>query len=348
MSLTRDEVPLMQPDVEFDVVALGETMIRYSPVGYRRFEQSQSVEMHVGGSESNTAVGLSRLGHNVAWLSRLTRNPLARLIASGIAAHGVNVDHIVWTDQDRVGTYYMERGQTPRESSVLYDRSQSAASRMRYEDFQDSIDRINAPPRVFHTTGITLGLAAEARKTAISMAEWAKQSGSKISFDVNYRGKLWSCKDAKEACESFAQLADYLFLPLRDAKTVFDIEQREPLDVLKHLHELWPKATVFLTLGSDGAAAVDPNGATCQLPAIATVEVERLGRGDAFSAGCLSALLNGYSLDRVLQFGNAAAAVKATIPGDLPIWEPELINQLLEPVAGEVASEISRKHGTWR
>ena len=87
----------------YDVVTLGETMLRFTPPALRRLEQTLEFELHVGGSESNTAVGLARLGLNVAWISRLTHNALGQVIAKTIASHGVDTSSIVWTSEDRVG-----------------------------------------------------------------------------------------------------------------------------------------------------------------------------------------------------------------------------------------------------
>ncbi len=107
----------------YDVITLGETMLRFTPPQLKRLEQTTGFDIEVGGTESNTAVGLARLGLNVAWLSRLTDNPLGRIIEQAIAKNGVDTSHIIWTDQDRVGLYFLEEGRIPRGSRVIYDRT---------------------------------------------------------------------------------------------------------------------------------------------------------------------------------------------------------------------------------
>src|SRR5271170_6974714 len=109
-----------------DVVTFGEAMIRLSPPNFRRLEQARSLDVQVGGAELNTAVGLARLGRRSAWVSRLTDNPLGRLIANQARAAGVSTEHVVWTNEDRVGLYFLEFGAAPRASSVLYDRKGAA------------------------------------------------------------------------------------------------------------------------------------------------------------------------------------------------------------------------------
>src|SRR5439155_17985714 len=102
-----------------DVVTLGEAMIRLSPPNFQRLEQTRSLDVQVGGAELNTAVGLARLGRSSAWVSRLTDNPLGRLIANHGREAGVSTEHVVWTPDDRVGVYFVEFGAAPRASGVL-------------------------------------------------------------------------------------------------------------------------------------------------------------------------------------------------------------------------------------
>src|SRR5262245_10478906 len=112
--------------MSYDVITFGEAMIRLSPPGFRRLEQARSLEVQVGGAELNTAVALARLGRSAAWVSRLTRNPLGRLVENYAREAGVGTEHLLWTDQDRVGLYFLEFGAAPRASSVLYDRRGAA------------------------------------------------------------------------------------------------------------------------------------------------------------------------------------------------------------------------------
>ncbi len=318
----------------YDVLTLGETMARFTPPGYERFGQSRSVEMHVGGSESNTAVGLARLGHRVCWLSRLTDNPIGRWIAGEIASHGVDVSHVMWTDNDRVGTYYMERGPVPRNSHVFYDRAASAMSNMQPEELPSELFMPQGA-RLFHTTGITVGLSESTRRTVQRAVELARAAGQLVSFDLNYRSRLWSPTQAYAACEPIMAQANLVFLPIRDAFTVCHVTTNsEPFAVCRELHRRWPHATIVLTQGELGAVAMDAQGEFFEQPAFRAIEVERLGGGDAFSAGYLSAVLSGSETAHALRWGCAAAAMKYTIPGDLPLIEPKLVSSLASDLSG--------------
>src|SRR5437660_4510073 len=103
-----------------EIVTFGEAMLRLSPPNFRRLEQARSLDVQVGGAELNTAVALARLGRSAAWVSRLTNNPLGRLIANHAREAGVGTEHVAWTDGDRVGVYFLEFGAAPRASRGLY------------------------------------------------------------------------------------------------------------------------------------------------------------------------------------------------------------------------------------
>src|SRR3954452_9514917 len=117
--------------MSFDVVTFGEAMIRLSPPDYRRLEQAHSLDVQVGGAELNTAVALARLGRNSAWVSRLTDNPLGRLIANRAREAGGDTRFVQFTKEDRVGLYFLEFGAAPRASSVLYDRKDAAIAHVK-------------------------------------------------------------------------------------------------------------------------------------------------------------------------------------------------------------------------
>lgn len=324
--------------MSYEVITLGETMIRLTPPGFDRIEQASGFEMHVGGSESNTAVGLSRLGVRVAWLSRLTNNPLGQYLASGIRAQGVDVSHVVWTDEDRIGTYYMERGKPPRGSQVFYDRAGSAASKISPRDLPEELFS-DCQCKLFHTTGITLGISSSSRATAIRAAEMAKSSGTLVSFDTNHRERLWSADDAREAYEQFMALSDFIFLPLRDAHCVLGLKDEDPHVVLLKLTEQYPSSTIVLTLGDQGAVACKNADRIYTQAAFPAEEVERLGGGDAFSAGVLAGIVHEEPLEIALRRGAAAAALKYTIPGDLPLLDACAVDRL---VSGDTGQKISR------
>src|SRR5437773_7983987 len=178
----------------YDVITFGEAMVRLSPLNFRRLEQCRSLDVQVGGAELNTAVGLARLGRSSAWVSRLTNNPLGRLIANRAREAGVSTEHVVWTDEDRVGVYFLEFGAAPRASSVIYDRKDAAIAHIR--PGMVPWKGVFTGAKWFHVTGITPALSATAAQATREAIIAARAAGVRVSIDLNYRAKLWSPAEA--------------------------------------------------------------------------------------------------------------------------------------------------------
>ncbi len=202
-----------------EVITFGEAMIRLSPPNFQRLEQTSSLDLQAGGAELNTAVALARLGRSAAWISRLTRNPLGRIIASRAQEAGVGTEHVVWTNDDRVGVYFLEFGAAPRASSVLYDRKSSAISQIRpgMVNWKAAL----AGAKWFHVTGITPALSESAAETTREALQAARQERVQVSIDLNYRSKLWSEADAGRWMSQFMQWCDVLITTEEDAERVF-------------------------------------------------------------------------------------------------------------------------------
>ncbi|RIK18677.1 MAG: hypothetical protein DCC53_15835 [Chloroflexi bacterium] len=206
--------------MRYDVVTLGEPLLRLTPPRYKPLDKADVFEVEVGGSEANTAAALAGLGLSVAYLTRLTDNPLGKLIADTLCGYGVDTHHITWTSRDRVGTYYYEDAAPPRQPRIIYDRAGSAASKIRPSDLPEALFGFEQA-RVLHLTGITAALSYAANGTALHALKRAEESNWRLSFDVNYRSRLWSPADAQTGIEPFLRVADLAFIPLRDARLIY-------------------------------------------------------------------------------------------------------------------------------
>lgn len=317
----------------YDVVTLGETMLRFTPPALKRIEQTQTFELEIGGSESNTSVGLARMGLKVAWLSRLTDNPLGRAITRALDANGVDVSNVVWTREHRVGLFFLEESRPPRPSRVTYDRAGSAFSHMTPSDL--SLSALGpGSARLFHVTGITPALTPTTAETAWVAVERAKEAGWQVSFDLNYRSQLWTPQQAAAGLARFVAAADILFAPLGDAQTIFGVTGG-PDAALAALRERNPRAVVVMTLGAAGSIAQAPGmDQPARQAAFEATEVSRIGGGDAFSAGFLYGWLTSDGteprLPRALRYASAMAALKYTVLGDMPLVDPGDVHQLAE------------------
>lgn len=312
----------------YDVVTIGETMLRLTPPHFLRLGQTKRLDVEVGGSESNTAVGLARLGARVAWLSRLPRGPLGEIITQTLTGYGVDTSHVQWSDGDRLGLYFYEEGPAPRGSRVIYDRAESALSRMTPAHLPEGLFRPEGA-RLLHLTGITPALSVSVAQTVQRAAVLAKEAGWLLSFDVNYRGKLWTAAAARVGCGPFVATADIVFMPLRDAVAIYGVAGDAETAVFQ-LHHEFPQATIVLTLGKEGAIGYDGR-VVRQSSFPAAGEIGRLGGGDAFTAGFLYGYLHAANdpLPNGLRWGAATAAIKYTIPGDMPLIEKSEIEALL-------------------
>jgi len=307
------------------VVTLGESMIRYSPKGFARLEQVQELEMRVAGAESNVAIACARLGLRAVWISKLTDNALGRFLERSIAHHGVDTSNVVWTNQHRVGTYYIEFGSPPRPTRVLYDRAHSAFSHMDVGEVKWKAIR---QADLFHLTGITPALSPSCEKVAIQAMHEAKEAGAWVSFDVNYRSKLWSSVAAARArLGECLGLADIAFISNQEAEIIFGLTGSDE-DVLREVRQLCPHTVVLKR--PDGAVALHEN-AVYRAGVYETQTVDPIGTGDAFAAGFIFGLLTSgmvrpkapaqkeklQALQRALEYAAGLAALKRTIPGDV-------------------------------
>jgi 2-dehydro-3-deoxygluconokinase len=303
-----------------DVITFGEAMVRLSPPNFRRLEQTPSLDVLVGGAELNTAVGLARLGRSAAWVSRLTQNPLGRLIANHARAAGVATDHIVWTEEDRVGVYFLEFGAAPRASSVLYDRKGAAIANIRPAMVNWS--RVFAGAKWFHVTGITPALSSDAAKTTHEALRQARALGVQTSIDLNYRAKLWSEAEAGRCMTELMGFCDVLITTEEDTERVFGVKGKDYEDVATQVARRFSLKVVAITLRENPlvwkntwSAIAYNDGKLYRTRSYEVEIVDRLGAGDSFAAGLIHGLLDG-DLQRALDFGVAASALKHSIPGD--------------------------------
>jgi len=305
-----------------DVITFGEAMVRLAPANHRRIEQAYSLDVEIGGAELNTAVGLARLGRSSAWVSRLTDNPLGRPIANPARAAGVSTDHVLFTDQDRVGVYFLEFGAAPRPSGIVYDRADSAMARIQ----PGTIDwpRVFAGAGWFYVTGIAAALSDSAAAATLEALAAAKAAGLTTCLDPNYRAKLWTVDQARAWLAEAIRHVDVLVTNPEDAERFFGVPASHPEEAAAATAERYHLIAVAMTLREVPSvwrnvvsAIGHAGGRTIQAPSYEVEVVDRLGSGDAFVAGLLHGLLDG-DLDKGLQYGTAMSALKHSIPGDFP------------------------------
>jgi 2-dehydro-3-deoxygluconokinase len=301
-----------------------------------RIEQTRSFDIYVGGTESNTAVGLSRLGLNVAWFSRLPNSPLGRYVSNRIQQYGVDTRHVVWTDDDRLGVYFHEQAVAPRSSQIIYDRKDSAISLMTPEELPSDVF-VEGASRLLHVTGITLAIGENAMATVHDAVKRAKALGWLVSFDTNYRSKLWTAEESVAGCDAEMAQSDVIFCTMGDFRIMYG--EATPQEAIEQLADKYPNKLIVMTMGREGAMARLADGTIYTQAAIIAEEVGRIGGGDAFSAGFLYGYLTYDDVPTALKWGVAMSAHKYTIHGDLPLVDYAEVESL---VAGEAGGGLKR------
>jgi 2-dehydro-3-deoxygluconokinase len=327
-----------------DLVTFGEAMVRLTPPAFQRLEQAHSFDAWVGGGELNVAVAAARLGGSSRWVSRLPENALGRMIESRAREQGVDTS-IEWTTDDRAGLYFVELGAAPRASSVLYDRAASAISRIQ----PGSVDWASVfnGARWYHVSGITPALSESAAKVTAESLLAAKKAGLTVSYDLNYRSKLWSAERARAVQEPFMEHVDVLMTTEEDTQVVFGISGEskgsyEQVDaesyahVARTLEKRFKLDAVAITLRENPrvllnswSAIVAASGKIHRAPRYEVEVIDRIGAGDAFSAGLIVSRLDGRGWEEAVRFATAASALKHSIPGDFCLVTRGEVEQLL-------------------
>jgi len=316
-----------------DLVTFGESMLRLSPPGHDRLERVDQFDVHVAGAESNVAVAAQRLGLDATWLSKLPDSPLGRRVTTELGSHGVDAD-VVWDEDARMGTYYVEFGGTPRGTDVIYDRADSAVTTTATAELDTGLV---ADADLFHTTGITPALSERILATTADLLGLASESGTTTVFDVNYRSKLWTPAEARETLEGLFPDVDILVVAERDARTVLGREG-DAETIARGLDEAFDFEVVLVTRGSDGSLAL-AGGEVFEQGVFEADDYDTVGTGDAFVGGFLARYHDGGTVPEALAYGAATASLKRTVPGDIALVTPEEVESV---VAEGEQSGISR------
>ncbi len=314
------------------VVTFGELMLRLQPYDYLRFVQADSFEATFGGGEANVSVSLANYGLDSHYITKLPKHAIGQMAVNSLRKYGVNTDGIV-RGGDRVGIYYLEKGASQRGSVCIYDRAHSAIAEASKEDFD--WDKIFEGADWFHFTGITPALGPNVVEICKDACIAAKKHGVKISCDLNYRGKLWTRAEAREAMTELCKYVDVCISNEEDAKDVFGIEAENTdinagelnkegyKSVARQLMDKFQFEKVAITLresksafDNDWSAMLYDGTDYCFSKLYHLHIIDRVGGGDSFGGGLIYSLLTGKSTQEAVEFAVAASALKHSIEGD--------------------------------
>ena len=323
---------------KYDILALGEILLRLSPPNNERIVRGDVFEKQVGGAELNVVSGAALLGLHTGIISKIPDSAIGSFARNKVRFCGVSDDHLVYdhSKDARLGVYYYENGAYPRKPEVVYDRGFSSVTTITPMDFGNEL---YSETRCFHTSGITLALSEDTRKTAIEMIKQFKKNGALISFDVNFRGNLWSGEEAKECIEEILPYVDIFFCSEDTARLTF-LKEGTVYDIMKEFaseYNISYIASTQRTVHSPKKHSFSSVIYNAKLDKFYEGEeykdievIDRIGSGDAYCAGVLFGLLSTeMDCEQAVQYGNAYSAAKNTIPGDMHSLNKEEIDNII-------------------
>lgn len=323
------------------ILGFGEIMLRLTPPNNQKIIQSDSFEAVYSGGEANVIASLAILGHDTKFITKLPDNYLGKKVISKFRSYNVNVEDII-IGEGRLGVYYSEIGHGLRSTEVIYDRKYSAISIAKKEEF--NIKNMLKGVGLVHLSGITPALSSNLKELIIDSVKECKNQGILVSYDSNYRSKLWPIDKAREVLEEVLPYIDFAFLGYLDMINIlkFEDENLEFEERLKYHYENLFKKYPNLRFASctkrtvnsinnntlqgylfDGNNLFKSNKYTFDI-------LDRVGGGDAFTAGILHGVLNEMENERIVEFGTCASALKHSIIGDINIIDEDTINSFID------------------
>ncbi|WP_258074230.1 sugar kinase [Arthrobacter sp. Y81] len=298
-----------------DLLTFGESMVSLRSAG--PLSAGGALTMHVAGAESNVAVGVARLGHSVSWAGVVGADPHGEFILRQLRAEGVRLQHREDATR-RTGVMFLEH-RTADVTRAFYYRSGSAGSTLSREDVGRALEQ---GARILHLTGITAALSPESRKAVQYAAERAAADGTVVSLDVNYRSKLWSREEAREVLTPLVRHASIVIASDDElglvASAPAGTQNPDAVESAMAAELLGLGVSeVVVKRGAAGAGVHTADG-RWETPAVPVTSIDTVGAGDAFTAGYLSALLDGAEVAGRLQRGALTGAFAVSTAGD---WE---------------------------
>ena len=334
--------PLQRESTGQKFLTFGEIMLRLTPPNYEKIRVTTSFGISYGGSEANIALALANLGVDSTFFTVVPNNSLGKSAVRMLRSNDVHCTPIILstpeqTPTHRLGTYYMETGYGIRPSKVTYDRKHSAISEFDFStvDLDDLLDGFEW----LHLSGITPALSPSCAQFILDCMRKAKERGMTVSFDGNFRSKLWSWEEARDFCTQCLPYVDVLLgiEPYHLWKDESDhakgdwkddipfqpsYEQQD--EVFQRFVERYPNLRCiarhvrYAHSGSENSlmAYMWYQGHTFESRMFTFNILDRVGGGDAFASGLIYAMMHGYKPMDMVNFAVASSVIKHTIHGD--------------------------------
>jgi len=340
------------------VVTFGEIMLRLATPGFARFQQAMpgTLNASFAGAEASIAASLAYLGIDAAFVTALPKNAIADACIADLRSLGVETKHILHTHEGRLGTYFLEHGANQRGGNVIYDRDGSAVAITPASAYD--WETIFSGCEWFVISGITPAISRNAAEVALVAVKEAARRQIKIVCDMNYRTKLWqweppiTARDlATRTMKAILPFVQIFVGGISDATAMLGIEQNDDLHTLaKQIIAQFPNLThtAFTLRDGSTSAAQRFSGALYEAATdtlhtapryTITQIIDRLGAGDAFTAGLIFSFLQHFTLPDTIAFATAAGCLAHSIEGDYNYSTRAEIETLMQ---GDSGGRVSR------
>jgi sugar/nucleoside kinase (ribokinase family) len=310
-----------------DVLSLGEPLVQLNPLDLGPIRHAHLFEKHAAGSEVNVLIGLSRLGLKTSLITKLGKDEFSRFVLAALKSEDVGVEGVTQIEKKNCGIFFVQRGYPiPEKSDVIYFRSDSAAKLLSPEDIDEEMVKDS---KTLHVTGITPALSNSCREAIFRALSIANENNLKISFDTNFRKKLWTVQEAGPVLAEIARKSDLLFTDLDDASLLLGRKVDDADEALGELSRLGPD-TVVLKLGATKGLVARSAQDEARSSSLRVPVVDSIGAGDAVVVGFLAGYLAKESLQKSLDMASCCSALVVMRRGDFEnLPDREYLDRLL-------------------
>lgn len=331
------------------VAGFGEIMLRLSTDVDKMILQSDRFNVNYGGGEANVLISLSHFGIDTKMITSVSNDDIGKSILRYLRSYDIDTEFVTLSDH-RTGIYYLQVGSGIRSSKVIYDRDNSAFCNMKVGDID--IAKALEDVDVFYFSGITLALSNDLRELLMQMLAYCKEHNIMVSYDSNYRAKLWSLEEAREATLKVLPYVDILSAGILDAENILlmNCELEDNHEKLKYYYDEITKTYpnikhIFSSHRDIESSSVNKLQCNYYTDGILYLSnkinidsiVDRVGGGDALSAGIIYSIINNKDPKYVCEFATCASALKHSILGDANLVELSDVERLMYEGVGKIA-----------
>ena len=331
------------------VAGFGEIMLRLSTDVDKMILQRDRFNVNYGGGEANVLISLSHFGIDTKMITSVSNDDIGKSILRYLRSYDIDTEFVTLSDH-RTGIYYLQVGSGIRSSKVIYDRDNSAFCNMKVGDID--IAKALEDVDVFHFSGITLALSNDLRELLMQMLAYCKEHNIMVSYDSNYRAKLWSLEEAREATLKVLPYVDILSAGILDAENILlmNCELEDNHEKLKYYYDEITKTYpnikhIFSSHRDIESSSVNKLQCNYYTDGILYLSnkinidsiVDRVGGGDALSAGIIYSIINNKDPKYVCEFATCASALKHSILGDANLVELSDVERLMYEGVGKIA-----------